>query len=154
MALDIVEEAREACRARRMADQAHMQAYRHHLRLRCAFRVEHVEGVLMPREIIGRRPKEAGAELAIIVDERIGTDPMRLAVDALPIGQFVVMRVGIIEKAALLYHEPARVHARPIAAIPAERSLPDRRLERGDRPGEVLALVLLAQFLMLDPAPA
>src|SRR5258708_26188444 len=108
----------------------------------------------MPREIIGRSREEAGAELAVIIDERIGNDQMRLAVDDLPIGQFVVVRVGIIEEAALLHHEPARVHARPIAAIPAERSLADRRLERGDRLGDVLALVLLAQFIMLDPAPA
>src|SRR6266849_5918137 len=110
MALDIVEEAREAGRARRMADQAHMQADRHHLRLCCAFLVEHVEGVLMPREIIGRRAEEA----------------------------------------ALLHHEPAGVHAWPIAAIPAERPLPDRRLERGDRLTDVLALVVRAQFIMLD----
>src|ERR1700681_421188 len=116
MALDIVEEAREAGRPRRMADQAHMEADRHHLRLSCAFRVEHVEGVLMPREIIGRRSEETGAELAVIVDERIGNDQMRLAVDDFPIGQFVVVRVGIIEEAALLHHEPAGVHAWPIAA--------------------------------------
>src|SRR5262249_56745996 len=53
-----------------------------------------------------------------------------------------------------LHHEPARVHAGPVAAVPAERALADRLLHRLDRQLNVLPLLVLAELIVLDPAPA
>src|SRR5689334_9342477 len=79
---------------------------------------------------------------------------MRPVVDAHPIRQLVVVGVRVIEEAAFLHYEPTRVHAGPIAAVPAERALADRLLHRLDRQLNVFALLVLAELVVLHPTPA
>ena len=79
---------------------------------------------------------------------------MRLAGDLDPIGQLVVVGVGIVEKATLLDQQTARILAWPVAAIPAEGTLAGRALERFDRPRDTVALFVLAEAEVLLPSPS
>ncbi len=74
--LHIIEETDEAGGTGAVADQAHMQADRLHLGLAGALRIENVEDLLASLQIVVRRAKEARAELAVIIDQRIGHDQM------------------------------------------------------------------------------
>jgi hypothetical protein len=68
--------------------------------------------------------------------------------------QLVAVVVRVIEEPALLNDQAARVDARPVAAIPTERPLAHRGLQRRDGLADVLALLGLSQLVVLDPAPA
>src|SRR5216684_6684922 len=136
-----------------MADQAHVQADRHHLRRRGAFVIEHVEGVADQAEpLVGMG--HSGGILAVVVGERIGHDQVRLALDGLPERQLLAVIIRIVGEAAFLDQQPARVDAGSVAAIPAGRAIADRLLERLHRLLDVLALLGFAQLEMTHPAPA
>src|SRR5277367_433484 len=79
---------------------------------------------------------------------------MRATIACDIVGQLVVVGVAVVQKSAFLHHQPTRVYARPIAAIPTERPLADGFLQAFDRELDMTALLGLAQFEMLDPAPA
>src|SRR5438094_443966 len=79
---------------------------------------------------------------------------MRLARNRLPIRKLVGVRIRIVKEAALLDEQPARMHARPIAAVPAERALSDCLLQRGDRLRNLLALLRRRERGGTQPAPA
>src|SRR5262252_7626807 len=85
---------------------------------------------------------------------RTGHDEVVASLDLDPIGQLVVVGVGIVENAALLHEQPAGVLTRSEAAVPAKRALSGRAPERGDRERDTLTLRFLAQAKMLLPAPA
>src|SRR5690606_9509576 len=53
-----------------------------------------------------------------------------------------------------LRHQPARIDAGPVAAVPALRALADAGLDRADRAGDALALLVRAEVLVALPAPA
>ena len=54
---------------------------------------------------------------------------MRAAADLQPVRKFVIVAIEIIEEAAFLNEQPARVQARTIAAIPAKWPGPDTSLQ-------------------------
>ena len=151
--LDVVEQAPQSRYAAGMADQALVQADRHHLGRRGALLVEDVEGVAAEREpLLGGG--HAGGILAVVVGERVGHDQVRLALDRLPERQLLAVIVAVVGEAAMLQQQAARVDAGSIAAIPAGRRLADGLLQRLHRLGDVLALLGLAQLEMAHPAPA
>src|SRR5207247_2730212 len=88
--------------------------------------------------LIGR-PGPAGV-FPVVVGERVGDDEVRAALHRRPVGELVVVRVGVVEEAALLDEQLARVDARSVATVPAERPLADRLGERRDGFGDVLTL--------------
>src|SRR6266700_6499815 len=139
----IVERALEPRGARWMTDEPQVQAERHHLRLRAALAVEHIEAVLDEREVVLGGEEAAAAELRIVGGEAVRHDQMRAVVHPQPVRQLVVVCVRIVEKAALLDQKAPRVHAGPGAAVPAERPLADGLLHRFDRHPDVLALLRL-----------
>src|SRR5580765_8100328 len=73
----IVERALEPRGARRMTDEPQVQPERHHLGLRAALAVEHVEAVLHEREVVVGGEEAAPAELRIVGGEAVGNDQMR-----------------------------------------------------------------------------
>lgn len=96
---DVVKKAREARGPARMADDPGVEAYRHHLRRGRAFGIEHVEGILqIDEEVVGGRHRSTD-ELGVVVDQTIGDDQVRLAADRDPVGQLVIVGVGIVEEA-------------------------------------------------------
>ena len=151
--LHIVQETPEAGHSCRMADQALMQADRHHLGLCRAFLVEDVESVLYQAEPLVR-VDHAGGVLAVVVGQRIGHDQVRLALYGLPEGQLLAVIVAVVGEAAFLDKQAARIHARSIAAVPASRPLADRLLQRLDGLPDVLALLLFGELEVAHPAPA
>src|SRR5215510_7342376 len=125
---DVVERALEAGGARRMPDQPQVQAERHHLGLRAALTVEDIEAVLDERVVVVRGEEAAAAELGVVGREAIRHDQVRAIVHAHPVGELVVVRVGVVEEAAFLDQQPTRVDAGAVAAVPAERPFAYRLL--------------------------
>src|SRR5712691_4424360 len=62
----VVERALESGRARGMAAEPQVQPERHHLGLRAALAIQHVEPVLHERVVVGRGEEAAAAELRIV----------------------------------------------------------------------------------------
>src|SRR6266850_1491654 len=151
--VDIVQRALETRGARRMPDEPHVQPERYHLGLRLALAVEHVEAVLHEGEIVVGGEEAAAAELRIVRREAVRHDQMRTLVHAHPVGQLVVVGVRVVEKAALLDQEAPRVHAGPVAAVPAHRPLADRLLQRLDGHPDMRALLGFGELVVLDPPP-
>src|SRR6185437_10253627 len=154
MLQDVVQRRAQRAGARRTAGQAGMEADRHKSRRLGALFVKLVEGRFeIGLEIRWRAEPGGEREFSVIGVHCVGDDEVRLAGDVDPIGQFVVVGVRIVKKAALLDQETAGVFARPVAAVPTERPLADRALDRFDRAGDSLALLVLAQAEMLFPLP-
>ena len=122
---DVVQRPLEAGGARGLPDEPQVQAERHHLGLRPALAVEHVEAVLHEREVVGRGEEAAGAELRVVGRQAVRHHQVRAIVHAHPVGQLVVVGVRVVEEAAFLDEQAPGVHARPVAAVPAERPLAD-----------------------------
>src|SRR6266540_1367166 len=142
VAADVVERALEAGGPRGMPDEPQVQPERHHLRLRLSLAVEDVEAVLHEGEVVLGGEEAAAAELRVVGGEAVGHHQVRALVHAHPVGQLVVVGVGVVEEAALLDDELPRVHARPVAAIPAQRPLADRRPHRFHGHPDVPALLV------------
>src|SRR3984893_1058186 len=70
-----------------------------------------------------------------------------------PIGQLVVERVAVVEKAAKLEMKPASVGARP-ARHPPDWTHPGDALDRLDAEPDMLALDLFRDRLVVEPAIA
>ena len=124
MLQDVVEKPRQRPGARWPASDARMEA------------IDMRAGLVPPPRRVGRmslsdsfrNPKMSKAgrlrKLSIVGVHRIGNDEVRLARDFHPIGKFVVVGVGIVEKPALLHQQPASVFARAVAAIPTKGRSP------------------------------
>ena len=138
----------------RMTHQPQMQAHRHHAGPLRAFAVQHVERVLQVFKEILARGHAAADELGVVVGQAIGQHQMRAAIHLHVVGQLVVVGVGVVQEAAFLGHQHARVDAGTVAAIPAQRTRADRGLDRGDGAADALALFGLGQRLVALPAPA
>src|SRR5438128_10513461 len=154
VALDVVEKARERRCAPGPAHEPHVQAERHHLWLVGALRIEDVEGVPYVSEplVAGSEAAEQ-PELHVVVVEGVGNDEVGLAGHEGPVWQVVVVGVGVVEKSAFLDDQAARVGTEP-ARVPAERSAPGHAREALDGTSDMFALDLLADELVVDPAPA
>src|SRR5262249_61128094 len=106
-------------------------------------------------EEVGRASESLGEDVAaVVVDERVGHDEMPPSLHVDEIGQVVVVGVGVVDEAALLDDELARVDAGAVAAVPAERPLAARPLDRLDRPLDVLPVRVAVEEPVLLPAPA
>src|SRR5471032_2340825 len=119
----VFDEFRNRPGAPRMTRHAHVQADRHHLGMGRAFLIEPVEGVAqMLLEILGLTEMSL-RESRVVVDQRVGDHEMLLVADHRPVGQIVVVGIGVVDEPALLDHQLTRVHAGSIATVPAERPL-------------------------------
>src|ERR1044071_5916721 len=67
--------------------------------------------------------------------------------------QVVAVVVGVVDEAAVLRHELARIRA-GAAGVPAERALAGELAVNLDRALHVLALERFRHVLVIDPAPA
>ena len=137
-----------------MTHQPQVQAHRHHAGPLRAFAVQHVERVLQVFKEILARGHAAADELGVVVGQAVRQHQMRAAIHPHVVGQLVVVGVGVVQEAAFLGHQPARVDAGTVAAIPAQRTRADRGLDRGDGAADALALFGLGQRLVALPAPA
>src|SRR5216684_8911006 len=78
MTHDVIKKPPERRRAARTADHAAMQAYRHHLRRRLAFGIEHVEAVLeIGEELIAAAEPLRVDEAHVVGIETVGNNQMR-----------------------------------------------------------------------------
>src|SRR5690606_4690417 len=93
------------------------------------------------------------AELHVVVVERVGDDEVALAIDRDPVGQVVVIGIGIVEEAAVLDDQLPGIAAQA-AGIPADRPHAAGLLDRLDCEAHVAALLGYANLLVVDPAPA
>jgi hypothetical protein len=126
---DMVQESLQARSTAWVAGNAQVHSNGHHLRLGGAFAQQQIEGVLgVAEEIIARRKYRPGI-LGVVDAHRVRHDEMRTAIDQGPIGQLIVVAVGIVEKATFLDYDLPCVNARAIAAIPAERPIADSPLQ-------------------------
>ncbi len=77
---------------------------------------------------------------------------MLLALDVDEIRNVIVVGVGVVKEPALFRHQPTRMNAGAIAAIPAHRTFAAGALERLDRQTNVLAFLGLGQAEHFFPA--
>ena len=137
------------------ADDAQVQAHRHHPWRRAAFCVEPVEGVdAVAGEIVPEDEAAAALEAHVVGVEGIRQHQMLSALDIDQKGKVVIVGVGIIEEAAMLAQQPAGVERGRRARVPADRrragGLRDCRHGARDR----LALLPLVHMGVPLPAPA
>ena len=85
--------------------------------------------------------------------ERIGNDEMRSLRPCDPVRQVVRIGIRIIEEAALLHHEVARV-LRAAPEIPAERARTGHLGVDADRFAQMPALFVWRKILVFDPLEA
>jgi len=101
---DIVEKTRQRGSAAGTADETAMQADRHHLRPIVALGVERVETVLeIGEELFAAIETLRRGEAHVVGVERVGHEQLLAFSVIVPIGQFVGIDVGRIEKAAFFY---------------------------------------------------
>ena len=84
-----------------MPSNSSMQPDRHQLGKSRTFGVEEIERVLQILEEVAGRCHRSSHELGVIVDEPIRHDQMRLIEHSGPIGQLIVVGIGIEEKIRL-----------------------------------------------------
>src|SRR5256885_10914798 len=82
----------------------------------------------------------------------MGNGEVRLPATPRQMGWFVVGGGAVIEKPAILGDQAAGVFGGRIAAVPAEGRFAGRLADQRDGAGDLVALLGLAEFVMLDPA--
>ena len=137
------------------ADQSIVQADGQELRRSLlALVVEQVEGVAhVGEEVVGGGEAAVLVEAVVVGFVGVRNHEVRTARHLDPVGQFVGQRIPVVEKAALLRHEPPRVRSRP-AGHPAERTVAQNRRQPVDGPPDVIALNVLRHLHIVDPAVA
>ncbi len=160
VALDVVDEALQRRHTPGTADQAAMQADRHHLGLAgLALGVERVEGVLqVGEELLAFGEAGLDGEAHVVGVERVGDDELRrdgvaMAVMVEPVGQVVVIGVGNIVETAFGSRQPHRPD-RSAAQIHALRPFAHHFRMQPDRLHHVGALGLLVMVAIVDPLQA
>ncbi len=123
VALYVIEETLQCCRASRTTNQTAVKANRHHLRRTfCTLTVKHVERIFeVGVELIAGVKALWCCKAHIIGVERIRHNEMRTFRSLDPIRQFIGIGIGGIEKAAFLHHKLERVIGR-FALINAKRT--------------------------------
>src|SRR3954454_19792736 len=138
---------------RRLPRPPRMRDHRHHRRALVGEQL--VEADDKRVEVVARTREPGRHEVPrVLVGLRVRDDQHRAPEARRVVGQVVVRRVGVIEEAALLDEQLARVLARARARVPPERPLAEHALERLDRPQQVLALLVARLRPRLAPAPA
>src|SRR5215469_8540498 len=90
---DVVEQPLQTACARRMADDAHVQADRHHSRLRGALAIQEVERVAAISEEVVSGREGAAPELRIVGRKAIGDDQVRAAADLCPVRKLIIVSI-------------------------------------------------------------
>src|SRR3954447_2218674 len=138
---------------RRLARPPRVRDHGHHRRT--AVGEQLVEADDERVEVVARAGEPGRHEVAgVLVGLRVRNDQERLAEARRVVRQVVVGRIGVVEEAALLDEQLARVLARARARVPPERPLAEHALERLDRAQQVLALLVARLRPRLAPAPA
>src|SRR4026209_2846720 len=118
-----LEKTLERCKAPRAAGEPAMQAHRHHARRTVAFVVEHVECVLeIGVELVAGIEALGGGQAHGVSVQGVGYDELRFAVALVVPGEIVAVVVGVVDEAAVLHHQLARIRA-GAPGVPAERPL-------------------------------
>ena len=82
-----------------------MQANRHHLGLPLALAMQLVErGLEIGEKILAGHPPRAESELEVVGVESIGNDQPRLTGHLHPIGEVVVVGIGVVKRLGLFHH--------------------------------------------------
>src|SRR5688572_3341661 len=152
--LGVGDEPVEAVGPARHAGHPAVQPQRHHPRGRLPFFVERVEGLLGGLEEVVAGRIVAAPEARVVERERIRDDePLPLA-HLRVVRQVVVVRIAVVDEAAMLDDELARVLARTVAAIPAKRPLSRESLDPGKAVVDGPPFALLVHQVVLFPAVA
>ena len=148
---DVLEEAHESRGAPGLADDPAVQPDRQHPAALGSQLLQRVDQVLgeIPR---GDEPVRE-QELEVVCVERVRDDEVRVPSDVHPVGELVRIRVGVVEKAALLDDETAG-RFRPATRVPTDGSDAADAFDGLDRPAHVFALLVLRHVAVVDPAPA
>ncbi|EON20068.1 amidohydrolase [Cupriavidus sp. GA3-3] len=163
VSLHIVEKALQRAEAARAAEQAAVHADRQHLgavlAARVAFLIQDVERILQVLEELfaGIEALRRGKAHVVGV-ERVRHHQVRLLLAAGdfhlgPEGQVVAVVVRVVQEAAVLHHQAARVGA-VAAGVPAQRQFAGQVLDDLHADAHVLALGGFVEALVVDPAPA
>ena len=121
---DEVEESHQRRGTRRVARQPTVQTHREHLRGLRSLRIEDVEGIpQVGEELLPRVEALGGGEAHVVGVQGVGHDEVGPTRDLDPVGQVVGVGVGVVEEAAVLDDEAARIGAVP-TGVPAERRGP------------------------------
>src|SRR5215470_12878997 len=132
-----------------------MKPHRHELRCARAFLVEAVKRCCeVPVEIVGT-PNPWCSEIPGVVSiTRVGYDKPRTAKDCHVVGKFIIMRIRIVDKSALLRQEPPCSLAGAVPAKPTNRPFADTSLDRCDSGPDVVSLLLFRHPEVLTPSIA
>src|SRR5262249_53990837 len=151
--LDMLEQARQRSNPAGATDDAAVKANAHHAW--SAFDSQAIEPVeritAVAEELLAGAEIAAALQAAVVVVEAIGDHQVSLARNLRPVGEIVVVRVAVIEKAAALEEEAPRVGART-PGVPADRSASDHAGEGVDVAQHVRPLHVLGDELIVDPA--
>ncbi len=147
----VLEKAFERARTSRPADDAAVEPDGHHAPAFCTQLVERVDEI--GEEVVGGDEAVRQQELEIVRVERVRDDEVIPARDVDPVRQLVGIRVRVVEEASFLDDEPPCALRYP-TGVPADRPAAARLLDRGDRPPDVLALLVLGQVRVVDPPPS
>src|SRR5439155_20789506 len=147
----ITQKALQRSEASRPADEAAMQADRHHAP---ALGMKNVERVLQViEELLAGIEALRRREAHVVGVERIWNHELRLAIAKVVPRQIVVVVVGVVHEAAILDHQAPGVGA-GAPGVPAERPLAGQAPLDLDRALHVLALGFDGHVLVVYPAPA
>ena len=152
MALEIVERTLQRRRPARPADQATVETDRQDFRRALlALFVKDIEGIAQHGlEILAGGEPGLDRKTHVVAVHCVGDDELILLPDAGPIGQIVAIAVGDIGEITLFGGKLNRVH-RAAAGIPAARRLAGDLGVEPDRLADLLALLVRAHILVLDP---
>mmetsp|Transcript_41735 Transcript_41735/g.138803 ORF Transcript_41735/g.138803 Transcript_41735/m.138803 type:complete len:203 (+) Transcript_41735:61-669(+) len=161
-AVEAVEEGTQPLYARRVADQPRVEPHREHPSLACRLGLgkQLVDGgAAEAEEVLRRREGAAGRKLGVVGAECVWKDEVRCDPpvrqgDLRPVWQLVVVRVTVVQEAAMLNQQPACALGRRRAAVPAARRRTEACRQAGDGLRDARPLLLLSHASMVLPAVA
>ena len=120
--LDMIDESFEGMNTPGPTDQPAMQTDRHHPRNSGALNVERIETVAQIGEkLLARVESLRRCKTYVVCIEGIGHHQVIFVGDPGPVGQIIVIGVGVIQKSAFFYEQFARVITGP-TGIPTKWS--------------------------------
>src|SRR6516225_3127349 len=156
---DVIQKSSQRSEPAGTVEKAAMHSNRHHPRCFLPFGIEHVKRIpQISKEMLPRVKSLSRSEPHVIRIEGIGDHqlPPHFVVrcsNFRPERQVVSVVVGIVQKAAMLDHEAARIWA-VAAGVPTTRWLSGQSLNYVTGNSQVLSLGCLVDLLVVNPAPA
>src|SRR5690554_4951286 len=157
--LNMIEKTLQRAEAAGATKQPAVHSHREHLGRLLSFGIEHIEGVAqIGKEMLGSIEALGRGEAHIVAIQGVRHDQV-VMLDPLAIGrtgperQVITVVVAIVEKTALIQHQPPGVGT-VATGIPALRPLPIQTLKDFDGSLHVLTLNLLGYLLVVNPAVA